>query len=485
LFNLSINPISGKSKKARKLELLVNEETYIASGRARKLPIYKCLISKNWQETGTAQIIVMRQHVNNNVTVGCYLVDTLCIGMKESYYFFNIPEDNFLEVIEENNSEFSIQLESCSYELAHNIIYGSVEFAEEYGISPDRDFKVTQMILEEDDERVPLMDIDFGKDGEPLLVADSNDPRTDYYLKQLSKYAGEGNYDFIDISDDDDGEDEEDYEDFFANPQLWETEDWNVFIENTKTDKSLIAFMDVVEYIYQKAEIIPEAAVKVLTAEGTGVVSMKITFDPIENQKYRSTAEEREEAEEVYFLMNDEFESDNLLILAERTRKNIAKWPDNPVFYNYLYNIYQLVGNPHKAREVALLLTKNFPDYLFGKLNYANELINQGKIDKVPELFKGEFNLKSIYPERDTFHINELVSFNTVMCLYFLEKGDVYTANIYRNMLFEIEIPEHIPLNEGVFFRLDMAICEIVQKILQDAKKDDQKKQDLIQLIMD
>ena len=63
------------------------------------------------------------------------------------------------------------KLEECSYEEAHNIVYGAVDFAEEIDIAPDDSFKLTKYILEEDTEDVPLIEYEFGKDGKHFLVA--------------------------------------------------------------------------------------------------------------------------------------------------------------------------------------------------------------------------------------------------------------------------------------------------------------------------
>ena len=53
------------------------------------LPIYKCLVTNVWKEAGEAGVIVMCRHVNGNVTAGIYLVDLICLGIKDTFYIFN------------------------------------------------------------------------------------------------------------------------------------------------------------------------------------------------------------------------------------------------------------------------------------------------------------------------------------------------------------------------------------------------------------
>ncbi|MDQ3291320.1 MAG: hypothetical protein M3Q05_08530, partial [Bacteroidota bacterium] len=60
----------------------LNDKAYLSSGRARSLPIYKCLVNEGWAESALAQVIVLRKHVNGHLTAGIYLVDLLCTGVK-------------------------------------------------------------------------------------------------------------------------------------------------------------------------------------------------------------------------------------------------------------------------------------------------------------------------------------------------------------------------------------------------------------------
>ncbi|MBD5275177.1 MAG: hypothetical protein HDS37_03625 [Bacteroides sp.] len=55
--------------------------------------------------------------------------------------------------------------EEISYAEAHNLIYGAIEFAEEADIEPYGDFNVAEYILEEDTDKLPLIEYDYGKDG--------------------------------------------------------------------------------------------------------------------------------------------------------------------------------------------------------------------------------------------------------------------------------------------------------------------------------
>ena len=41
--------------------------------KARTLPLSKCMVNKDWEESQIANVSVMRKHANGNVTIGLYL----------------------------------------------------------------------------------------------------------------------------------------------------------------------------------------------------------------------------------------------------------------------------------------------------------------------------------------------------------------------------------------------------------------------------
>ncbi len=175
--------------------------------QVRKLPIYKCLVNKDWEETQMANIVVMRNHVNGNVTFGLYLVDLLCLGVKDTLYKFNIPESEADEMFGEEDFFTAI-----NYNLAHNIVFAGHDFAMEFDIPPHKDFALTKNILAEDDDDVPLIEIAVGDkfDGKPHLMINPYG-QGKWALEKLIKNAGEGNYHYS--TEDEINNDDDDYAD--------------------------------------------------------------------------------------------------------------------------------------------------------------------------------------------------------------------------------------------------------------------------------
>jgi len=182
-----------KKKKARGLPIkqaYLSPEKYITT-QARSLPVAECWVSEGWQNAGICNIIVARRHKSGNITAGIYLVDLYCLGLKDASYQFNLSPDDY-DYLKESCGD----VEACEYVLAHNIIYGAIEFAEDFGFHPHNDFAVAKYILEEDDENVELIDIEFGFEGQPFYVQGPNDTfaKIAQINTTLLRTAGEGNF---------------------------------------------------------------------------------------------------------------------------------------------------------------------------------------------------------------------------------------------------------------------------------------------------
>lgn len=178
-----------KNKNKKVFQLPTTPESYIKS-RARNLPVGKCYINEGWKVSGFASIVVSRNHINGNFTFGVYLVDLLCLGVKDTFYDSNVNAE-FTEMLDKMEAQQA--MEEIDYPLAHNIIYGCVEYAEDLGFKPHKDFEVSQFVLEEDDERVELIDIQFGLDGKPAVIF-GKEKHPASIIATLERTVGKGNF---------------------------------------------------------------------------------------------------------------------------------------------------------------------------------------------------------------------------------------------------------------------------------------------------
>lgn len=174
-----------KSKKQHNKQQTLSPEQYLKQQKARKLPIGKCYMSEGFQDCGEGLFLVSRTHTNGKISMATFVVDTYCLGVKHSSYsLWNDPED-----LEEIITKYPL-LKECSYEELHNWIYGAIEFAEEGGIAPDLSFNLTQYMLEEDTDDIPLIEYEYGKKGQHFLFCNSVS-EANRYIPVLKEHLGD------------------------------------------------------------------------------------------------------------------------------------------------------------------------------------------------------------------------------------------------------------------------------------------------------
>ncbi len=121
-----------------------------------------------------------------------------------------------------------------------------------------------------------------------------------------------------------------------------------------------------------------------------------------------------------------------------RLMRLIEKYPQVPVLKNYLSILFKSMGKIEKAFEVNRWVVAEHPDYLFGKLNLAAEYFTNEEYDKIPEALGESMNLKELYPERDTFHIDEVLGFFKMSVFYFSALGHFDEAETRLEVMSEI-----------------------------------------------
>ena len=163
--------------------------------QARDYPIEGCWVGAGWQESGMAVVVVARRQPNGNVVFGSYMVDCYCLGLKDTFFNADIPISQFrrdyLPRIYREMPPVDI-----SPALAHEIVYGGIEYAAQFGFRPHRDYRRSQLVLDPPDVHPPTGTVEFGRDGEPFYFQGPHD-NAQAILRQLDRTAGEGNYHYI------------------------------------------------------------------------------------------------------------------------------------------------------------------------------------------------------------------------------------------------------------------------------------------------
>ena len=154
----------------------------------------------------------------------------------------------------------------------------------------------------------------------------------------------------------------------------------------------------------------------------------------------------------------------------KKIQSNIEKYPHIPQFKNYLSVWYRSAGQYEKSLEVNHWLLKEHPDYLFGKFNLAFEYIQKGMYEKALEVMGDYFDLKLLCPQRDTFHITEVISMQKVAIHYFVGIKDFDSAQLRLDLL--QKIAPDFPETEQVQMHINLErAMETFQKELKTGKK--------------
>ena len=163
--------------------------------QARDYPIDHCWVGEGWEKNGVAVVVVSRRQPNGNIIFGNYMVDCYCLGLKNTFFNADIPAGLFQrDVMSKVFREMSPV--EISPALAHEIIYGGIEYAAQFGFRPQRDFKRSQHVLDLPETHPRTGTVEFGRDGKPFYVQGPYD-NVEAILRQLERTAGKDNYHYV------------------------------------------------------------------------------------------------------------------------------------------------------------------------------------------------------------------------------------------------------------------------------------------------
>lgn len=177
-------------------QVFLSPRSYILQ-KAKSLPIIECLIEAEWKEMGITNVVIVRQEPGGKYTIGVYCVDAFCLGVKNAFCNCHLDTEGYQNIA----NSFQSGAMQVSATFAHNLIYGALDYAEELGFSPHKDFHFAENVLDETLIDDGIDEIEFGRDGAPIYFEGPND-NAKQILAHLDKVLGEGNYHFVAIADD-------------------------------------------------------------------------------------------------------------------------------------------------------------------------------------------------------------------------------------------------------------------------------------------
>lgn len=364
-----------------------------------------------------------------------------------------------------------------NYTLVHNIIYGAIEFADDLGFKPTKDWKVSKYILE-DDDNVAFEIVNFGKDGAPHFVPSPDDSESTIkrIQSQLDIALSQGNLliPHLDYEDDDDSEmlaagpedetdeemdelnydDQDEYEEYADyDPAASHDMSYEAPHDNEKTLGIFVtetfALENITKVLSEGREPSVAQSFLLLMASYFATRTAELKDTKVDYEKTRQLGKDYVDADLVYSLNKD---LDNAIYELEREllykntsmeedRNTLAEViennPTDPTPFLTYYNVCYL-QEPQEAQRIKNELLKLVPDFLYIKLldDFLPRLSSLGTAEHLSHPYKSHY-ISEAFPEREKFTRDEFIIFQCLLTLHFLETGDLPTAIVCGALIYQ------------------------------------------------
>jgi len=407
--------------------------------KARQLPVMECLVNDDWQETKMANITIVREHSNGNITLASYLVDLMCLGVKDSDFQFNISHSEY-EAFKGHIEEF-MSITTIDYTLAHNIIFAGYEFAIELGLEPCKMFmQTTQYMFEEDNDDVELIDIECGEGGLPVIIkGDHNAREAEETYQRLCNTIGKEKVIFRDL--DEEGDDDflplEEY--MYDNPENERPDDIQKLkvltgnlpnisdedsLELTKTTNRLFYNY----HGYEKTDESREEIFNFFDVDVIGELSDRVLgFSKEIHPDWAQLVEET----------IDQLQEDNELNLEPL----IKKYPLIP-FLKYVH-IKEMEFNAETENGDEAIIRKQLKKYLQDHPHYfllklvdeVYRIKSNEEAQIIPDFLNQEQPLSELFNQEEFIHSSELLSFIIALFEYFIQQENILAIDSLMHCL--------------------------------------------------
>lgn len=173
---MTTNLSQKRARKAQRRKLLVAEkrkaELSEASLPARVLktsqaPIQQCLLNELLFDDGIGTLILARGSSEHSVTVGSFLIDVFCLGIKD-VMFRSLDREEFETYVDMMDASSPLVPVEPSY--ARKLLRDLAQWSQSIGLAPHRDFAVVEPLFGEVRADASNAVFSFGCDGKPLYI---------------------------------------------------------------------------------------------------------------------------------------------------------------------------------------------------------------------------------------------------------------------------------------------------------------------------
>lgn len=122
----------------------------------------------------------------------------------------------------------------------------------------------------------------------------------------------------------------------------------------------------------------------------------------------------------------------------KRLKRLIGKYPNVPSLKNNLVVAYRSAGKQGQADLLNGEIITQHPDYLFGQLDHALNLLHNEQPAQVPEILGPSLRLADLYPDRDVFHHSEIKGYYNAVAHFHLAHDRGHIAIVIHDTLADL-----------------------------------------------
>jgi len=189
------------AKRQEKKHHLVRQQSLGLGGQlaaaARFSILHSWVMGGVFGDKGMGQVLVSRALPNGSVAVGVFLLDRLCLGVKDAFGEI-LPRSEYDEKFV-RQGESRLEVDPVAPALARKLVEEAVAYARDLGFSPHPDYQKARLIFGDIDVSECTEKFEFGKDGKPLFIAGPYDSpqRCRFIMNLLTRRCGPGKFDCI------------------------------------------------------------------------------------------------------------------------------------------------------------------------------------------------------------------------------------------------------------------------------------------------
>jgi hypothetical protein len=179
------------ARKQQDLESMAGQMQASAKGE-----IIYCGVCESISDIGLGHVVIARQGPSRLVGLVMFLVDTGCLGVKDTVAALRGPSE-VKEIIQKLERER--ELKPVPPELARGLVEGAVEYARLLGFPPHCDYRKASLIWGDIKPASIEGHYQFGRDGKPYYCNGpfENAARQQHILRTLERNVGENNFNFV------------------------------------------------------------------------------------------------------------------------------------------------------------------------------------------------------------------------------------------------------------------------------------------------